>query len=293
MAKARRMRKEKTKPWLYAVGAVAVAVIVLAVVLFSTGESTPAVGGETSSETTLEENTYSTGSDGFSVITSTVSTGSAEENETSSQVSLGTEVSSSEEQAGSTVQTTGVTFPGDVDEGRLKIHALFQSSILNPDAGNAMATDVASIEVGNISGQHLESAQITVVLSGGTVLEFVLYDLPAGQRAWVFDKNNTVLPKNAACSSVTCTAAYAAETPLMTDELSAEADGTAVTLTNLSDSELGDLTLVFRCLFEEDLYFGGAVYTYSIESISPGESVTLSVDECFLGTAQLVRAQTP
>lgn len=292
MSKARRMKKEPVKPWVYAVGVMAVAVIILAAVLFFTGDGNEPPVGTSSQNTSSNVSSAAENSSTGSETTSSVS--SSPESSSSSEVSSAS-VSSQEPYSGVTSETVdvNVSFPCVLAEGQLTVNSLFESTVMNPDAGGAMGTDVASLEVKNTSGQHLEYAEIEAVLPDGTVLEFEIRDLPADQSVWVFEKNNTTIKKNTVCTSVTCAVSFTAEAPLMADKLAAEASGTSVTIRNLSGETLSDLSLGFHCLFEEDLYFGGAVYMYSIESISPGESVTLDVNECYIGTAQLVRAQTP
>ena len=39
----------------------------------------------------------------------------------------------------------------------------------------------------------------------------------------------------------------------------------------------------------DDAYFGGLTYTYPVENIPAGESVTLQAEECYLGEAAVVR----
>ncbi len=302
MSKARRMRKKQPKTWVYALGVAAAALLILAAVLFLADGgneppvSTPSASDESSSVSEISSEAAESGSSVPDVTSaaSSVPENSSVSETTSSESSSSVPVSSQEPYSGVTSETVdvNVSFPCVLAEGQLTVNSLFQSTVMNPDAGGAMGSDVASLEVKNTSGQYMEYAEIEAVLPDGTVLEFEIRDLPADKSVWVFERNNTEIKKNTVCSSVTCTVSFTADAPLMADKLAAEASGTAVTIRNLTGETLSDLSLGFHCLFEEDLYFGGAVYMYSIESISPGESVTLDVTECFLGTAQLVRAQT-
>ena len=191
---------------------------------------------------------------------------------------------------GSAQAVPGVTLPFEVPGVQLTVRSLFQSTVLNPDADGAPGEDVASLEVENTSGRYMKSARLTVELQDGTTLEFLVEDLPAGRVAWVFEVNNTKLAKDAVCADIFASAEYGPDDPMPADTLAVEVDGTTVTIRNLTDETLQGLTLVFKCLLDgDDVYFGGASYTRQIDSISPGESATLEVDECYLGTACAVR----
>ena len=191
---------------------------------------------------------------------------------------------------GSTQAANGVSLPFEVTGVQLTVRSLFQSTVLNPDANGAAGEDVASLEVENTSGRYMKSARLTVELQDGTTLEFLVKDLPAGKAALVFEVNNTRLAKDAVCADISAAADYGPDDPMPADMLAVEANGTTVTIRNLTDETLQGLTLVFKCLLDgDDVYFGGASYTRQIDSISPGKSATLEVDECYLGTACAVR----
>ena len=268
MSKAKRMKKEQQKPWVYTLGIVVAALGILVSVLFlADGGSKPPVSTpsqtEVSSASVPETSSAAENSSAVSGAVSTVSseTGSSTTPETSSETSSSVSsedtlsVGSDEPYSGETSETVdvNVSFPCVLAEGQLTANSLFQSTVMNPDAGNAMGSDVASFEVKNTSGQYLEYAEIAAVLPNGTVLEFVIRDLPADKTVWVFEKNNTEIKKNTVCSSVTCTVSFTADAPLMADKLAAEANGTAVTIRNLSGETLSDLSLGFHCLFDGDL----------------------------------------
>ena len=193
-----------------------------------------------------------------------------------------------EKQIEETIQPT-IEFPYSVDDGKLEIISLFQSNISNPDCNEEMGEDIASIEVKNQSGQFLASATITVILDDDTKLRFEISDIPADGIVWAFEAGNAEIPGQPICKMVECETAYEDTTPVMEDQLSIEAEETTVTICNLTDMELANLTASFHCLFDEGVYYGGSVYTYPIDKIQAGESISLEVSECYLGKAQAVR----
>lgn len=184
---------------------------------------------------------------------------------------------------------TELELPYEFDEGRLVLNSIFQSSISNPDCGDEDGENIASIEVINQSGKYLASADITVTLADETVLKFNITDIPEGKTVLAFETGNTELPDDFICSSVVCEAQYEEEIPMMSEAVSIEAEGTTVTIQNLTGEPLDGLEASFHCLFDEDMYYGGTTYTYPIDTIQGGGSISLEIYECYLGTAEAVR----
>ena len=180
--------------------------------------------------------------------------------------------------------------PYELDGGKLVLKAIFQSTIANPDCNDKEGENIASVEILNQSGEFLSSADITVILEDGTELNFRIMDIPAGTAVWAFETGNAEITQNPACQSINCKAEYEAVTPIM-ELLNTEENGTSVTFQNLTDNNLTDLNASFHCLFEENVYYGGITCQYPIEEIPAGESITLEIEECYLGSAQAVRVE--
>lgn len=183
----------------------------------------------------------------------------------------------------------GVGLPYELDGGSITVLSLFPSSVSNPDCGEEMGEELASLEVQNTSGRHLARAEIDILLMTGETLHFVIEDLPAGMSVWAFDTANQSIAADAVCAEITCIAEYEAETPLAPDVLEITAEGTMVTVTNLTAEDIPEADISFRCLFDDLLYYGGRTWTYATGPIPAGESVTLDVYECYLGAAEAVR----
>lgn len=180
-------------------------------------------------------------------------------------------------------------FPYELEDGKLVAKSLFQSDITNPDCNNEEGTDIASLELQNQSEEYLASAQVTVTLTDGTKLRFQAEDIPAGKSVWAFETGNGTLESGAECRKITCQAEFDAEADRKEDQLAFAAEGTTVTVTNLTDQETGACSAVFHCLFDENTYYGGIAYTYPVAALEPGNTTTLEVAECYLGTAEAVR----
>lgn len=181
-----------------------------------------------------------------------------------------------------------ITFPYSLENGKIEVSSLFQYSGMNPDCNDESEEDIASLEVVNKSEEYLENADFTVKLEDGTKIRFTISDVPAGKTVWAYAKDNTCYDTSVACTSISCKAKFGNEISLMEDKLEIEVKDTEVTLTNISEEDLANLNVSCHCLFEE-VYFGGLTYTYPIEKIPAGESVTLQAEECYLGEAEVVR----
>ncbi len=181
-----------------------------------------------------------------------------------------------------------VQFPLLVDDGRLEINSLFQFTGLNPDCGNQEGTDIASVVLKNLSGVYLAEAKITLTLLDGAQLNFVVTELPAGASAMAFSTENLSIPTDAACVSVACEASFDPSAVTVSDQVTAEINGTAITLTNVSGQDLSQIVVYCRSPLGEE-YFGGNTYSYTVTDLPAGESTVVDAADCILGMAEVVR----
>lgn len=182
----------------------------------------------------------------------------------------------------------GLAFPYELEDGELVVDSIFQFTGLNPDCDNQEGENIAALTVINQSERHLASAEIRAELSDGRELVFEVRDVPAGQSVMVFEKTNQTYELTDVCREITDHAEFTDTEPMMEDSLSIESQGTTVTLTNNTEEDLTDLLLHCHCLIDGS-YFGGLTYTYQIESIPAGESVSVEAEDCYLGEAAAVR----
>ena len=129
-----------------------------------------------------------------------------------------------------------VVFPQTLEDGKLVVTSLFQYTGVNPDCGDEVGEDIAALAVTNQSDQYLSEAEITLKMDGGEQLVFQIMDVPAGQTVWVFERENTRYDAGSTCEQISCRASFEDKAPLL-EELAITAEGTAVTLTNLSDND--------------------------------------------------------
>lgn len=179
-----------------------------------------------------------------------------------------------------------VELPYDLEGGDLRIISLFQTDALNPDCDNAEGSDLASVELVNLSDKYLEEARLAIVLDDGTTLAFLVQDLPAGMTVWAFETGNQSIADDAKCETIDCTAQFLDEQPLMSG-ISTEASGASLTVTNQTGADIAVLTMRVHCLFE-NVYFGGKSAEYTIENFVNGAAAEINAVECYMGTAQAV-----
>lgn len=178
--------------------------------------------------------------------------------------------------------------PCTLENGKLEITSLFPYTGINPDSNWTEGEDIGAIVLTNKSNEHLASAKLKLVLYDGTVLEFQVAELPAGETVWAFDLNNSIYDVSAACESIECTVQFEPETSLMADRLTVEVAGMDVTLTNTSSDTMENVTIICHSVLG-DAYFGGTAYTYSAGEVPAGKAVNVLAEDCFLDTAEVVR----
>ncbi len=183
-------------------------------------------------------------------------------------------------------QQSVVSLPAMLDGG-LKLENLFQFSGINPDAGNQEGSDIATILLKNTSDTYLARADLTITLADGKKLTFTVTNLPSGQSAMAFSKENASIGANATCRTVNCTTSFVPGLNPIPAKISVSTDGTTVTLTNNSDQALSNLVVYCRCPLGEE-YFGGITYQYEVKNLPPRGTVTVDAVDCILGMAEVV-----
>lgn len=184
---------------------------------------------------------------------------------------------------------SGLTFPYQLESGKIEISSVFPFTGLNPDCSWEEGENIASLSITNKSQEHLVSANLSVALDDGAELHFAVTDIPAGQSVMVFSAENAVYEASNECKAIACEAEFEESASLLMEEsLSVSVNGTEVTLTNLSDEDLTDLVIHCHTLFDGE-YFGGLTYSYPVDNVAAGESIILHADDCYLGEAAVVR----
>lgn len=201
--------------------------------------------------------------------------------------------STGETKTGNQVKTkkkTGLEFPYELENGKIRVNSLFQSSISNPDCEDKEGEDIASLEITNSSEEFLKKAQIEVKLDDGTVIPFSISNIPAGKTVCAFATDNTSIELDVVCSEIESNVEFQEKKDLlMKDSINIETDGTRVTLENKTDESFSDVSVYCHCLLN-DVYFGGVSYKQVIDIPASGSAV-FNADDCYLGSAEVVCVQ--
>ena len=181
-----------------------------------------------------------------------------------------------------------MTFPYDLDDGKLTVQSIFQSSIDNPDCHDKYEDDIASLEIVNNSDQLLKEADITVETDDGT-LTFHIESLPAKETMWVFESKNQSIDLEEAYYDMSIDSQYTDQSLLVNDlDISLQDYQTEVTVTNKTSKDIQNISIDFHTKFEGVLY-GGKTYNHQISQLKANESVKVNVIETFMGTPEAVQ----
>ena len=178
-----------------------------------------------------------------------------------------------------------LSFPLELEDGRLLLAPPFSYDGLNPDCGNEEARNIASITLKNCSGQHLLRAELTLVASDGTEFPFLIEHVPAARQIMAFALDNTPLPAKQEWVDVRISAQFAEQQSLRDNGVSISENGMTIAVTNTSDEALTKLRIYCHNLLGEE-YFGGEAYPYEINNLPAGETVTVEALDCILGIAE-------
>ena len=181
-----------------------------------------------------------------------------------------------------------VVFPLVLENGKLEIENLIQYDGLNPDCGNQEGYDIAAVMVKNLSDTYLKSAEISMTSSNGSILTFVITDLPAGATVIAFSNENTAVETNMVFGDVICEAVFDAGANMADHLIDVSVDGTAITLQNRTNESLSNIVVYCHASLGDE-YFGGITYTYTVQTLPANGSAAVEAVDCLLGLAEVVR----
>lgn len=172
------------------------------------------------------------------------------------------------------------------EDGKLEIESIFQYTGLNPDAGWQDGVNTGAVVLTNRSDEYLETLNLEITLSDGTVLHYLICDIPAGKTVWAFDYENTAYAGDILLENVQYTASFRENSRITSDMITVSVDGMEIALTNVSGKDLHNLEM--RChSISGDVYFCGNSYTYQVDQIAAGETVVLIAEDCVFGDAEV------
>lgn len=154
----------------------------------------------------------------------------------------GDDVSNVDESGIAATEKDGVEFPYELENGKLLVNSLFQASIENPDCDNEIGEDIASLEIENQSEEFCTEVNVQVTMQDGSELSFSATNIPAGKKVWVFSTDNQSIAQENICEKIECTAEFG-ENSMMEDQVQYSVEDTTITIQNITDSEITDLSV--------------------------------------------------
>ena len=144
------------------------------------------------------------------------------------------------------------------------------------DGSDDVLSDVCAITVKNNAAATVQYAHITLSIGEGSY-EFDLSTLPSGASAQLLELSRQPLPESTdgLTASLTSFAPFDTEPTLCEDVISIDAQDTAITITNVSGSDITGQIYVYYKSAYGDLYIGGITYRTGVSGLAAGESTTL------------------
>lgn len=144
------------------------------------------------------------------------------------------------------------------------------------DGSDDIVSDVCAITVRNNGEATVQYAEIVMDV-GGENYEFKLSTLPAGRSVQLLELSRRTAPESTddVTAELKNIVTFAPEPSLCADVIQIDVQDTAITVTNISDSDINGQIYVYYKSAYGDLYLGGITYRTGISSLAAGQSTTL------------------
>lgn len=155
------------------------------------------------------------------------------------------------------------------------------------DGSNEQVENVLAMLVENRSEDYLEYALVTYDVFGKTA-EFVVTGLPAGQSAWVLEKNRMTVKEGMDFEFLDCDSTFKTDAILITDKLDVTADGNTLTLKNVSNETLENPCIYYKNRNSDGNYLGGITYMVGFDTLKSGDTAEKQAGH-FVENSRIVR----
>lgn len=139
------------------------------------------------------------------------------------------------------------------------------------DGTDEAVTDVAAILVDNDTGRFLDLATVIYTV-GNRTATFLVSGLPAGEQAWVLEKDRMTITEGDELVFKDCQTSFNDGAILTTDDLAVARQGNTVTVENRTDKTLTNVCIYYKNKLEDGTFLGGITYLMSFDSLEPGAS---------------------
>ena len=124
---------------------------------------------------------------------------------------------------------------------------------------------------------------------GEEVGTFQVSGLPPGAMVWVLEKYGLTIADGDVFEASQCEDYYYNPNAVMsTDKLNVETSGNTITITNTTDKSLENVTIYYKTVQEDGVYFGGKSFLLSFGNLPPGASASKSAGH-FGESSKIVR----
>lgn len=144
------------------------------------------------------------------------------------------------------------------------------------DGSDEIVSDVCAITVRNNAENTVQYAEISMNI-GGESYCFKLSTLPQGKSVQLLELSRQPMPESSAdmTAALTSYASFDPEPSLCEDVFSIDTQDTAITITNISGSDITGQIYVYYKSAYGDLYIGGITYRTGVVGLAAGQSTTL------------------
>ena len=141
------------------------------------------------------------------------------------------------------------------------------------DGTDIPVENVAAMLVTNRSKNFLDIATIEYEIDGKPAT-FVVTGLPAGKSAWVMEKNQMTIEKDANFKYIEKATGFKSGVVNVTDKITLYADGNMLTAVNNTGEKLEGVFVYYKTLHTDGNYLGGIAYMTTFGDLEPGEKKT-------------------
>ena len=187
------------------------------------------------------------------------------------------------------LEVADAQFPLLLQNGDLRLDIPFSFDGINPDADGTEARNIAACTLTNLSGRHLEEAELILVTRDGSHIRFCAQQIPHHAKVLLFCTDTLELPPQDQWDQLYYRATYSAASSMLGGSLEAIVSGTRIQLTNTTDAPIPPFVLYCHDLLGEE-YFGGKAYAYHVNTIPVGETVTIDATDSIIGMVGAVYA---
>lgn len=182
-----------------------------------------------------------------------------------------------------------------LDDGLLEIvTAVGLDGLPNVDSDGRTMDGLLGLLLLNRSGRQLERLELSVTYIDGTVVPYMVSELPSGSVALALPKENIPSPADGYAGAAVDAVIWRDGAPAIPAGVTWTTDGKTVIVTNGTGADISGLTVYFR-LQQDSYFYGGNAFTCTLDGIPAGGSVEFSAETasgmtgCYWGTPQIVR----